>query len=88
VKGAAASRLAPKLVGLRAISEAPLYPAGPAFAVNVPKPWLATINPHVRELKLLATIRMKGMGNLEFESTTRVKRQRSVGLILSVLFWP
>src|SRR6266702_8862191 len=83
VKGAVTSCLAPKLVRLRAIGETPLDPARLAFAVNVPKPWLAAINPHMRELKPLAAIRMKGMGNLELESATRVKRQRSVGLIPS-----
>src|SRR6266571_9243564 len=88
VKGAVTSCLAPKLVRLRAIGETPLDPARLAFAVNVPKPWLAAINPHMRELKPLAAIRMKGMGNLELESATRVKRQRSVGLIPSSPSWP
>ena len=50
VKGAVTSCLAPKFVRLRAISETPLDPARLAFAVNVPKPWLAAINPHMREL--------------------------------------
>ena len=78
-------RLAPKLVRLRAIGEAPLDPAQLAFAVNVPKPWLAAINPHMRKLKPLAAIRMKWVGDLELESATRVKCQRSVGLILWIV---
>lgn len=80
--------LPPKLVRLRAIGEALLDPTQRAFAVNVPKPWLAAINPHMRKLKPLAATRMKGVGDLELESATRVKCQRSVGLILSLLSWP
>jgi hypothetical protein len=83
VKGAVTGGLAPKLVRLRAIGEAPLDTAWLALAVDVPQPWLAAINPHLHELKPLAAIRMKGMGDLKLESATRVKGQRSVGLILS-----
>jgi hypothetical protein len=83
VKGTMTGCLPPKLVRLRAIGEALLDPARRAFAVNVPKPWLAAINPHMRKLKPLAAIRMKGVGDLELGSATRVKCQRSVGLILS-----
>jgi hypothetical protein len=42
----------------------------------------------MRKLKPLAALRMKGMGDLELESATRVKCQRSVGLILSSLSLP
>jgi hypothetical protein len=83
VKGAVTSGLAPKLVRLRTIGEALLDTAWLAPAVDVPEPRLAPINPHLHELKPSAAIRMKGMGDLELESAIRVKRQRSVGLILS-----
>jgi hypothetical protein len=88
VKGAVTGGLAPKLVRLRAIGETPLDAAWLALAVDVPEPRLAPINPHLHESKPLAAIRMKGMDDLELESATRVKRQRSVGLILSLRFSP
>jgi hypothetical protein len=50
VKGAVTSRLAPKLVRLSTIREAPLDPARRAVAIDVPKPGLPAINPHMREL--------------------------------------
>jgi hypothetical protein len=44
------SCLAPKLVRLSTIGEAPLDPAKRAVAIDVPEPGLAAINPHTHEL--------------------------------------
>jgi hypothetical protein len=73
VKSTMTGCLPTKLVRLSAIGEALLDSARRAFAVNVPKPWLAAISPHMRKLKPLAATRMKGVSDLELESATRVK---------------
>jgi hypothetical protein len=88
MEGTGTGCLAPKLVRLRAIREAAPDPAQLPFAVNVPKPRLAAINPHMRQSKPQTAIRMKGVGDLELESATRVERQRSAGLILLSPFSP